>query len=306
VAVAALTCGFANAASPIVSAQAATPTRPANQKTAFAPPSGPSALAGMGSPAAAMPDDSVLTFSTPPRESAEEAAKLYQPVIEYLSRITGKTIVYKHPGNWLTYQTEMQKGAYDLVFDGPHLNSWRIANLNHNTLARLGDDHGFAVIVRKDSFANDLKHLAGQKICGMNPPNLGTLAVLAEFNNPMRQPFLLDTVGWNKVYEGVVMDKRCSAGIVPIGNLKRLDTVGAFTKVIHRTRAMPNQAFSAGPKVARDTQARIASALTSVEGQAATAALRAAYGSEKGFVAATREEYAGLDSYLKDSWGYAR
>jgi ABC-type phosphate/phosphonate transport system substrate-binding protein len=252
-------------------------------------------------------DDETLVFSAPPRETPEDGARLYQPVAEYLARVTGKRIEYRHPGNWLSYQTEMQKGAYDLVFDGPHFNSWRAAHLGHNTLARLAGEHAFAVVVRADNTQiTDIKQLAGKKVCGMNPPNLGTLTFLGEFDNPLRQPFIASTTGWDKIYAGVVLDNKCAAGILPVANLNRLDRAGHFTKVIHRTRALPNQAFSAGPRIVRADQARIAAALAAPAAGEPTAALRAAYGSDKPLVAAAQEEYAGLDSFLKDQWGYTR
>ena len=69
---------------------------------------------------------------------------------------------------------------------------------------------------------------------------------------------------------------------------------------------MPNQSFSAGPRVTREDQAKIAQALVAPEATAATAKLRASYGFEKALTRAAREEYAGLDAYLKDVWGYAR
>lgn len=255
----------------------------------------------------AVDDTPVIVFSAPPREPYEVGREIYQPIVEYLSRVTGKRVVYRQPGNWLTYQTEMLKGGYDLVFDGPHFNSWRMAHQQHNALVRYADDHIFAVIVRKDNVhINDLKQLAGKKVCGLNPPNLGTLAVLGEFDNPARQPVILETLGWEKAYQGVVMENRCVAGIVPVANLNKYDKPGNFSKIVYRTRAMPNQSFSAGPRVTREDQAKIAQALVAPEATAATAKLRASYGFEKALTRAAREEYAGLDAYLKDVWGYAR
>jgi ABC-type phosphate/phosphonate transport system substrate-binding protein len=108
------------------------------------------------------------------------------------------------------------------------------------------------------------------------------------------------------VYEGVVIEKRCAAGVLPVANLKKYDGSYQFTRILHKTPAMPNQAFSAGPRITHEEQARIAAALLSPQASEATAALRAAYGSEKGFAAARKEEYAGLDSYLKGVWGYSR
>ncbi len=248
-----------------------------------------------------------LVFSAPPRESPEEGARLYGPVAEYLSRVTGRKIVYRHPQNWLSYQTEMLKGSYDIVFDGPHFNSWRASHLQHTPLARLQEEHAFSVIVRRhEQEITELKQLAGRKVCALNPPNLGTLALLDEFDNPLRQPLILDSLGWKKVYEGVVIDKRCVAGVLPVANLKKYDGGGQFTRILFRTRAMPNQAFSAGPRVPSELQAHIAAALVSTEGKAATAALRAAYGAEQGLVAARKEEYTGLDSYLNGIWAFTR
>jgi hypothetical protein len=263
-------------------------------------------LKGIRAPTAQSVED-FLVFSAPPRETLEEGRQIYQPIAEYLSRVSGKKIVYKHPGNWLTYQTEMQRGKYDLVFDGPHFNSWRIANLKHNTLARIPDEHLFVVVVDKqNNHIRSMKQLVGQKVCGMNPPNLGTLALLGQFENPMRQPLIINSVGWKKVYEGVTLDKKCDAGVLPIANLKKFDPSGTTTRLLFKTKPLPNQAFSAGPRISREDQVRIATALTSPVGDAATARLRAAYGTEQRFVSAAHEDYAGIDIYLKDVWGYTR
>lgn len=284
---------------------------PAARKTSFAPPEASSSLnrpslegIARGLPAGA---DNVLVFSAPPRETEEEALRIYQPIAEYLSRITNKTIVYRYPKDWLTYQTEMQRGSYDLVFDGPHFNSWRITHLRHSALVKVAGEHAFAVVVRKDdNRITDLKQLAGQSVCGMNPPNLGTLSVLGQFDNPMRQPLIINTVGWTKAYEGVAFEKKCTAAIVPVANLKKFSNNENVVRVVYTTKALPNQAFSAGPRITTQDKALIAAALMSQEGSPAVARLVSAYGADKGLAYASKEEYAGLDAYLKDSWGYAR
>ncbi len=278
------------------------------RKTSFTPPAAVSdktSLEGVARGASAG-NENVLVFSAPPRETEEEGIRTYQPIAEYLSRVTGKTIIYKHPNDWLTYQLEMQRGSYDLVFDGPHFNSWRISKLQHSTLVKLADEHAFAVVVRKDDArTNDLKQLAGQKVCGMDPPNLGTLAVLNQFDNPMRQPLIMNSMGWNKIYEGVAFEKKCTAGILPMAVLKKFNNSENVVRVLYKTKALPNQAFSAGPRVPAGDQAKIAAALVSADGLTAMARLMSTYGSDKGVAFATKAEYAGLDIYLKDTWGYA-
>lgn len=282
---------------------------PGARKTSFAPPESsvnrPS-LEGIarGLPAGA---DNVLVFSAPPRETEEDALRTYQPIAEYLSRIVGKSIVYRYPKDWLTYQTEMQRGSYDLVFDGPHFNSWRISHLQHSSLVKVAGEHAFAVVVRKDDKRiTDLKQLAGQKVCGMNPPNLGTLSVLGQFDNPSRQPLIVNSLGWTKAYEGLAFEKKCAAAIIPVANLKTFSNHENIVRVVYRTKALPNQAFSAGPRITTQDQALISAALISQDGAAAAQRLLSANGADQGLAYASKDEYAGLDMYLKDSWGYSR
>lgn len=282
---------------------------PGARKTSFAPPEASTSRPSLEGIARGLPagTDNVLVFSAPPRETEEDALRTYKPIAEYLSRITNKTIVYRYPKDWLTYQTEMQRGSYDLVFDGPHFNSWRISHLRHTALVKVAGEHAFAVVVRKDEKRiSELKQLAGQKVCGMDPPNLGTLAVLEQFDNPVRQPVIMNSIGWNKAYEGVAFEKKCTAAIVPMVNLKKFSNHENVVRVLYTTKVLPNQAFSAGPRISPQDQALIAAALMSQEGSPAVARLVSAYGGDKGLTHASKEEFAGLEAYLKDSWGYAR
>jgi len=247
-------------------------------------------------------DQNALVFSAPPHETPEAGIEIYQPVVEYLSKAIGKKIVYKHPGTWGVYRTEMLKGSYDVVFDGPHFNSYRVEKLNHNVLVKIPEHHEFAVIVRKDQNITNLQQMAGRTFCAHAPPNLGTLVLLSQFDNPSRQPAITNTKGWNTIYENVVSGK-CVGGVLPTPNLKALDHAGA-TKVVFKTRAIPNQAFSAGPRVSTEDQTRIARALVSPMAAVATAKLRDAYKVGDSFAPANNQEYKGLASYLKSEWGY--
>ena len=100
---------------------------PGARKTSFAPPEAAASRPSLEGIARGLPAgaDNVLVFSAPPRETEEDALRTYKPIAEYLSRIVNKTIVYRYPKDWLTYQTEMQRGSYDLVFDGPPLSPAR-------------------------------------------------------------------------------------------------------------------------------------------------------------------------------------
>ncbi|HEX9625937.1 MAG TPA: PhnD/SsuA/transferrin family substrate-binding protein [Acidiferrobacterales bacterium] len=249
-------------------------------------------------------DSSVLVLTAPPRESPDAGQALYGPVAEHLSKVIGKQVVYKHPGNWGVYQGQMQKGAYDLVFDGPHFNGWRVDRIQHNMLVKVPGDFVFVALVRKDNTRiQDIKQLAGYTICAMAPPNLGTLTMLDQFTNPARQPVIVNTDGWANIYKGMIEGK-CAAAVVPLKKLTQFDADGAQSRIVFRAPALPDNAFSAGPRISPGDQAKIAQALLAPESLAITEKIRAKYGAGKPFVRASNQEYAGLGEYLRNEWGY--
>lgn len=267
------------------------------KKAAYAPP-------GATSPA---PDiarfsNDTLVFSAPPRESAVEGESIYAPVAEFLGKTIGRKVVYKHPGTWGVYRSEMLKGSYDIVFDGPHFNAYRAEKLGHNILVKAPELHEFAVIVRKEERFNALSQMAGRTFCTHAPPNLGTLVLLNQFGNPSRQPVITNTEGWDKIYAGVTSG-RCAAGVMPVAILKRLDK-NARMKVVFKSAPMQNQAFSAGPRLTPEQQARLAAALVSPVAASYTEQLRSSFKVGPQFVATSNQEYAGLSHYLRNEWGY--
>jgi len=285
-------------------AKAADPT--SQQRVGYSPAgaalAGPALLEKSTAPAPTEPGTYV--FSAPPRESAQAAAEIYGPIAAYLSAVTGKNFVYRQPANWIAYQADMRKGEYDLVFDGPHFNAWRAANLQHNILVKAPGEHNFVVVVQKtNEKIRDLKQLAGRGICGMSPPSLGTLTVLSEFDNPMRQPLIVSTDSWSNIYSGMQAG-RCTAAILPARNLAKFDPQGTATRVVFKAKSYPNQAFSAGPRIAPQDQAKIARALSAPEARTATSKLREAYALSGDFQITTKSEYMGVASILKDTWGY--
>jgi ABC-type phosphate/phosphonate transport system substrate-binding protein len=274
------------------------------QKTAYAPALSARPAAAT---APASRDDAArtaLVFSAPPQESVADGTAIYGPIADYLSRVLNRPVVYKHSDNWLTYQTEMQKGAYDLVFDGAHFTGWRINRLQHTPLVKVPGEHVFVAVVRRDNNKiAEVKQLTGRAVCAMASPSLGTLTLLNQFDNPARQPLIVPTEGWDNIYKGLVSG-HCVGAVLPVDNLKKFDVTNSATRVIYRSPAMPNQAFSAGPRISPQDQKRIKEALLASEAEVALAQLHEAYAIQGPLVPATREEYVAFGGMLKDVWGY--
>lgn len=246
-----------------------------------------------------------LILSAPPLASSAEGRQRYEPFAQYLTQVLGQKVVYKHPRNWSQYRSEMTSGNYDLVFDSAHFNSYRVEKLKHNILVKLPEKSKYAVFInRKNSNYKNLNKLAGRSICAYAPPHLATLMVNSEFKNPMRQPIIKNTEGWNKIYDNVVKGK-CDAGILPVALLKNIDKSKLKTRVIYRTKTIPGQALSASPNITKKDQLKISKALLVAAAMGPTSKLRDAFNSgTKGFAPTKNIEYVGMASLLKSEWGY--
>lgn len=242
-------------------------------------------------------------FTAPPRGAGIDESDVYRPVAEYLSAATGKKIVYRHSDNWLTYQNEMRKGTYDIVFDGPHFLSWRMTKLQHEPVAKLPGKLVFNIVARKDNDKiNAVKDLAGRIVCGLAPPNLATLTLMAQFDNPARQPHIVEVQSFKEAYEGVVKG-RCASASLPIGVVKNLDTQGTL-KILYQSDGVPNQGFSAGPRFSAEDRAKMADALVAPEARTKLAKFFDTWNKDKDLMRASHAEYQGVAVLLKDTFGF--
>jgi len=245
-----------------------------------------------------------LVFTAPPRDSGGDESDVYKPVADYMSAVTGKRVVYQWADNWLTYQDKMRKGEYDLVFDGPHFLSWRMAKLQHEPLAKLPGKLIFSTIVRKENEKiNSMRDLAGRPVCGLAPPNLATLTLNAQFDNPARQPLILEAKSFKEAYDGVVNGK-CLAASIPLGALKKLDEQKQAVKIIYTSDGVPNQGFSAGARFTADEKAKMAAALLSPDAKVKMSKFFDTWNKGKELAPANRPEYENVVVLLKDTYGF--
>lgn len=244
-------------------------------------------------------------FSAPPRGSAAAEEKVYEPVARYLSKVLGKKVVYEHPGDWLSYQTNMQKGIYDIIFDGPHFASWRIKRINHEPLAVLPGKLTFNIYTRNDQKRlHSIKDLGGRTVCALAPPNLATLTVYDAFaENPMRQPMVKMVKTFKSGYDDVSKGK-CEAGVARDKLFSKLDKSHNM-RVIHTSSGIVNQGFTAGPRVSDKDKVKIIQALISPGLQKKINPFHKRFNkSMKKLQPARVVEYEGLDRMLDSSWGF--
>ncbi len=251
----------------------------------------------------ALPVQAELILSSAPRDTREKEEEIFKPIADLLSKTTGEKVTFRYGDNFLVYQSEMRKGGYDIALDGPQFVGWRMAKLGHVPLVKFPGNLTFVAIAKNDQDKiKDLKDLAGRTVCAFPSPNLATLTVLYEFGNPSRQPLIVEVQTFPDAYKGVKSGK-CVGGILQAKLYQDLDKEAKAAKVLFTSKPLPNQAFSAGPRLTPEKRERVTQTLLSAEGAAATQKLREAY-KVQALAQATVEEYQGLGKLLRDVWGF--
>ena len=243
-----------------------------------------------------------LVLAGAPRDAND--SEMYQPIADFLTKVTGETVRVAHTVNFLLFEEGILKDKYDFVFAGPHFNSWQISNEGHTALVRLPQKQVWAIIVGvgEDKITNT-KDLAGYSVCAHAPPNLGTLILLSQFPNPVRQPYIKETKGWKKIYDAIASGA-CKGGILPLTQLHEYDGAAHRVKTIFLTAPTVNQALTASKRISPELQGKIRQALLSDNGQRVMTRLRAAYSNGKPLVAADNAEYSGMDVMLLNERGF--
>lgn len=245
-----------------------------------------------------------LILTSAPRDTQEKEEEIYKPITDLMSKAIGQKVVFRYGDNFLVYQSEMRKGNYDIIFDGPHFVGWRMEKLNHVPMVKFPGNLVFSAITsKKQEKINDLKGLIGRTVCAFPPPNLATLSILVEFDNPSRQPLVLETETFPAVYKKVMAGK-CVGGILQTKLFQNLDKDAKAGKVLFTSKPLPNQTFSAGPKVTPEMRDKITKAMLSPEGAAATQKLRDVFKVQANMQPATEEEFKDLGKLLRDVWGF--
>jgi ABC-type phosphate/phosphonate transport system substrate-binding protein len=244
-----------------------------------------------------------LILTAPPREKPAAGQKQYGPLANYLSKLWGKKVVYKHPGNWLNYQRDMRDDKYDIIFDGPHFIAWRMLHLGHEVVVRLPGTLEFYLIANKsDEELKSIDNMIAKRFCGIPPPNLATLSILAAFPNPVRQPVIKGIRGGAPAVYKAFLKKECRAAVLRVEYYKKKLKEEARTKlkIIYASKVFPDQAISVSKRVTAREKSMMVQALTNGDGIKATQPIVKRFGGKaKHFIPAKHADYVGHNSLLE-------
>lgn len=249
-----------------------------------------------------------LVFSAPPRQSMEDGKRTFEPVAKLMSDIMGERVVYHQPTGWPEYTADMRAGKYDIVFDGPHFAAWRIKHLKHVAIAKLPGTLDFVILTRwDDKRINRLRDIASKQLCGLASPNLGTMTVMSQFDNPVLQPELVEIKGGFDEVITALREGKCRAAVVRDNAFKKLaDEDKKMFKVVFKSPSYPNQTFTVGDRLKPHQREQLLGALTNKNNISAAELIFAEFSkSAKFFIAARSEDFTDMEFLLEGVvWGW--
>lgn len=238
-----------------------------------------------------------------PSLGKQASETLFPPLAELLSAATGSSFSYRYSGNWPVYIKSLRDSAFALMFDEPHLVSWRVEHTGHIPLVKLEGPLDFVIVtLDDDDEIIQLRDLAGRTVCADAPPALDALVLFAQFHNPSRQPVLHRVRDPLSAYRRL-LNSGCRGAVLPSRLYERQSRNNNRTRVLFLSRPFPNWAVSADPRLPASTRERIRQALLDPKNVTVTRPLAEAVAGSRGLQPTAQSDYRGHAGLLEDFWG---
>lgn len=245
-----------------------------------------------------------LVFATAPTQNPTVTKQYYQPLLNYLSVKTGRQIELQVADNFIEYSQNLLQNKYDIVFDGPHYNGWRIKKHNHQMVAKLPGTLQFVVVVKKSKQITDLKTLAGKPVCALDSPNFLTLGFLALYSNPASVPFVEPADNFKAALACLRQEKGEAAVLRTKFWLKLPARAKQGLELVYDSKIKwPHRGFSVSHRVEQETKDLLRAALLHNDANRVAGKILNRYKVDR-FVAAEDSEYRDLGKLLKSIWGF--
>jgi phosphonate transport system substrate-binding protein len=208
-----------------------------------------------------------LTFGIVPQQSATKLARMWTPLMEYLSTQTGHRLQFKTAPNIPEFEQRLANGEYDLAYMNPYHYTTFHRSPGYQAFAKQKDKYLKGIIVvRADSPYQDLSELSDQTLAFPAPAAFAaSIVTRAEFSSlgiPITPKYVSSH---DSVYRSV------AKGIYPAGGgvvrtLKGLEPeIQEQLRILWTSPPYTPHALAAHPRVTADTVSAISAAMQQLD-----------------------------------------
>jgi len=236
--------------------------------------------------------DENYSFGVVPQQAASKLARLWTPILEYLSRETGLNLIFKTAPNIPAFEKRLEESTYDFAYMNPYHFTVYNEKPGYQALAKARDKRIKGIlVVRKDSSLQSIEQLNNVSLAFPAPAAFAASILprgeLAAIGNTIKPVYVSSH---DSVYRAV------ARGLYPAGGgvmrtFRSLDAeVRDQLKILWITEGYTPHAIASDEQVASDVVKRLQSAMIameqSVEGQKLLETIKI-----KGFEAANNEDW---------------
>lgn len=259
---------------------------------------------GFLSPVLALPaSDQELVLAIQPILSEANTRTAYQPLANYIEKVTGRKCTIKTTPNFLAYWSEVTRKRENMIYiDAAHFTAYRARKQGYHVLAKVPDAVSYSLIVNDSNLVFDPTELTAKRVATLGAPSIGAARLNGMFPNPVRQPIIVEV---DNAEAGIKMlvENKVDAAIIPTPIVSRAMSQGTAISVVTTTEPMPHIAVSTSPDIDDATASKIRQALLEANNRTDGQAMLKNIGFPK-FDPANGGIYKDQDNVLKTYWGF--
>jgi ABC-type phosphate/phosphonate transport system substrate-binding protein len=259
---------------------------------------------GFLSPASALPaSDQELVLAIQPILSESNTRKAYQPLANYIEKVTGRKCSIKTTPNFLAYWSEVTRSRENMIYvDAAHFTAYRARKQGYQVLAKVPDSVSYSLIVSDNNIIFDPTELTAKRVATLGAPSIGAARLNGMFPNPVRQPIIVEVANAETGIK-MVIENKVDAAIIPTPIVSSAMSQGTPINVVTTTEPMPHIAVSTSPDIDSATTNKIRQALLQASDREDGQAMLQQIGFPK-FDPANGGIYQNQDNILKTYWGF--
>lgn len=243
-----------------------------------------------------------IRFAVQPIMGEQATRAAYQPLADYIARVTGKSVELITSKDYLDYWVRMKAGKeFNLVLDAPFYTDFRIQKQGHVPLVKVPGVISNSLVSLSSAGILDASELVGKEVATITPPSPTSLILQKVFPNATRQPLIVSVHSSEQAID-MVLNGKAQAAIVPTPLAAQAMSEGKDLYTITTTDPIPHIAFTAGPDIDAETREKLIKGLLEASQSPEGQEILKAIGFPDGFEPASREIYVGYSQHLNAMW----
>ncbi len=206
-----------------------------------------------------------LRFVIQPFQSEQKTRTNFQPLADYFQKLTGRKVNIMTYPNFISYWAETQKtGSYDIALDAAHFIDYRNKNKDFTVLAKQPGIISISLIVSEDNLVFDASELIGKKIATLGPPSIAAVRIYELFNNPVRQPSIIEVDNTGQAMS-MLLSGKVDAAMIPTPLVSVQMAGEGGVAVVSTSDSIPGMAISVSPTVSAEIREKLLKGLLTAD-----------------------------------------